>query len=183
MRTAHPRSRGEHILRSSRVRGYAGSSPLARGTHPPRPHRHQLSRLIPARAGNTVGTRGPPPGGAAHPRSRGEHFTELEPPAGVPGSSPLARGTLQGKDSRAVSFWLIPARAGNTLIITFRPSERSAHPRSRGEHRPVTGQDVEEFGSSPLARGTRRSHLHDPALRRLIPARAGNTPGCSRRTG
>ena len=50
-----------------------------------------------------------------------------------------------------------------------------AHPRSRGEHTPLSSVTWNARGSSPLARGT---PMHQPGrnLRRgLIPARAGNT--------
>ena len=51
---AHPRSRGEH-LRAARVAlGFAGSSPLARGTHGFTVPAGARVRLIPARAGNTL---------------------------------------------------------------------------------------------------------------------------------
>ena len=50
-----------------------------------------------------------------------------------------------------------------------------AHPRSRGEH--GTNESFHQLmtGSSPLARGTRRSVPGKPTVRGLIPARAGNT--------
>ena len=70
---AHPRSRGEHDMVGDFLALYGGSSPLARGTLEPDLRPGLRSRLIPARAGNTlVGFFGY--GDAkAHPRSRGEH--------------------------------------------------------------------------------------------------------------
>ena len=61
----------------------------------------------------------------------------------------------------------IPARAGNTTIPALSPNTRAVHPRSRGEHRPLTGREVRILGSSPLARGTRtarRSGCRCPAV-------------------
>ncbi len=72
-RRAHPRSRGEHLARSSLVRALLGSSPLARGTHYPRRGGRAGSGLIPARAGNTHCPDARRCRPWAHPRSRGEH--------------------------------------------------------------------------------------------------------------
>ena len=70
---------------------------------------------------------------------------------------------------------LIPARAGNTFLISFLLVWDSAHPRSRGEH-PNHQRDKQlSLGSSPLARGTRNSSARHRHRDRLIPARAGNT--------
>ena len=74
-----------------------GSSPLARGTqllHKLLPRR---ARLIPARAGNTQLPAYPDRSNPAHPRSRGEHSLQLVNPLLGPGSSPLARGTRDGR--------------------------------------------------------------------------------------
>ena len=49
---AHPRSRGEHFLRSQVRFAESGSSPLARGTLARPRRRYRVGRLIPARAGN-----------------------------------------------------------------------------------------------------------------------------------
>ena len=131
---AHPRSRGEHILRVISLIAVLGSSPLARGTRRSSASTTRQSRLIPARAGNTccrVQRRRP---AAAHPRSRGEHRGRGYPPGPVCGSSPLARGTPhQGQGNRR-RMRLIPARAGNTPVHRHLTSLVSAHPRSRGEH-------------------------------------------------
>ena len=49
----HPRERGEHTDRSPLQPAPAGSSPRARGTHPPEPPKKTSSGFIPASAGNT----------------------------------------------------------------------------------------------------------------------------------
>ena len=62
---------------------------------------------------------------------------------------------------------LIPARAGNTRSGAFSSVSKSAHPRSRGEHKLTRKGDPAHIGSSPLARGTlswwRRGILALPA--------------------
>ena len=113
------------------------------------------SRLIPARAGNTRLRWTARAVTAAHPRSRGEHKAEPCVPPPVAGSSPLARGT--------------PANHGCRRRVV------PAHPRSRGEHMGSQGSSRSRSGSSPLARGTQVQKFRERWLRRLIPARAGNT--------
>ena len=131
---AHPRSRGEH-------RGYLltshhdmGSSPLARGTLAAPRRRPRYSGLIPARAGNTQLSPPVAPLNGAHPRSRGEHPFGFGCFVRSSGSSPLARGTPDGRRSASSCGGLIPARAGNTRLGVARRGSSWAHPRSRGEH-------------------------------------------------
>ena len=111
----------------------------------------------------------------AHPRSRGEHTALLN--GGTPhlGSSPLARGTRVNDISQLAKLGLIPARAGNTAFCFPRPPFFWAHPRSRGEHCLLRACVQCRRGSSPLARGTRKTAIHELANFGLIPARAGNT--------
>ena len=112
--SAHPRSRGEHLLRLGPAILRVGSSPLARGTPLVTSVISLWTRLIPARAGNTRESMARSPVPAAHPRSRGEHILVhgLAPPRF--GSSPLARGTRLQIFRVHKPLRLIPARAGNT---------------------------------------------------------------------
>ena len=91
------------------------------------------------------------------------------------GSSPLARGTLPILPLVSLGDRLIPARAGNTSRMITLHALATAHPRSRGEHRPRRRRIFAPHGSSPLARGTPNARLGAAESRRLIPARAGNT--------
>ena len=113
-RSAHPRSRREHSSKVCCVSAQPGSSPLARGTPDTLHEKVPRERLIPAHAGNTLGTAAGYPHATAHPRSRGEHHKEGIKNGHVCGSSPLARGTLLLRATGGVNFRLIPARAGNT---------------------------------------------------------------------
>ena len=112
---------------------------------------------------------------AAHPRSRGEHFGVPNQSRLCRGSSPLARGTPHLHCAYRYSIRLIPARAGNTTHGTFLVAKKSAHPRSRGEHKCAQKSGGIRCGSSPLARGTRLFLFFESSRIRLIPARAGNT--------
>ena len=152
---AHPRSRGEHPTRGRRCSSRAGSSPLARGTPVAVSWTAGLVGLIPARAGNTCRADCVFPGPEAHPRSRGEHAPSCPPEMWTPGSSPLARGTRHASRFWRLCSGLIPARAGNTGLLSQRRCRLGAHPRSRGEHRVQRLSSFAFLGSSPLARGTR----------------------------
>ena len=115
---AHPRSRGEHCIRSLCCSGVWGSSPLARGTQGIEVLGQLGHGLIPARAGNTRFRLGCGFGCGAHPRSRGEHRTHRRTESGSAGSSPLARGTPDVSRASQQQHGLIPARAGNTMMWT-----------------------------------------------------------------
>ena len=152
--TAHPRSRGEHVIRCAQAVVALGSSPLARGTR----YRSWLAlgsrRLIPARAGSTF------PGSprtaivSAHPRSRGEHVAPRPDGYVNPGSSPLTRGTPALLTDHDVSRGLIPTHAGTIRVTRQTEARTPAHPRSCGEHNHRYTAAGAGFGSSPLTRGT-----------------------------
>ena len=172
---AHPRSRGGHPIPAPPGTSLSGSSPLARGTQEQTARLTVEPGLIPARAGNTLEQVRVPATRGAHPRSRGEHARYTPGRSLSPGSSPLARGTRPRL--RSVRQWpgLIPARAGNTRRTVERLILARAHPRSRGEHTFVLSSFGREWGSSPLARGTRLALHLCGSYQGLIPARAGNT--------
>ena len=154
-----------------------GSSPLTRGKQRPRNARHEDARLIPAHAGKTS-TRGaartPCP---AHPRSRGENYTDISRVSCRTGSSPLTRGKPISPISCMRARRLIPAHAGKTAAASSCTTGLWAHPRSRGENAFVKSGSVRAAGSSPLTRG--KPEDSHPLLRaaRLIPAHAGKTQG------
>ena len=155
VRSAHPRSRGEHGTGSDFTVTASGSSPLARGTPRQAPTAPAPQRLIPARAGNTGQLQPHISSSSAHPRSRGEHSSWVVVWGSMYGSSPLARGTHIKRASQVIKVRLIPARAGNTSPRPHSGRPRAAHPRSRGEHVTAERTPSRAAGSSPLARGTR----------------------------
>ena len=60
-------------------------------------------------------------------------------------------------------------------MLPIAPQPPAAHPRSRGEHFNLRGDEHVVSGSSPLARGTQEEEVAATSAPRLIPARAGNT--------
>ena len=74
---------------------------------------------------------------------------------------------------------LIPAHAGKTCRLARKRREDPAHPRSRGENDPGGRRQVGAGGSSPLTRGKPSQRFSLLRERRLIPAHAGKTFGCS----
>ena len=176
----HPRSRGEHVRAGWRAAADPGSSPLARGTRTTTYGKDAAIRFIPARAGNTTPTRARRSPRTVHPRSRGEHAGGRSGGLAYAGSSPLARGTLEGRWHGHPQRRFIPARAGNTWDVALPGRFTAVHPRSRGEHGRARRGMAWLGGSSPLARGTRRHRFACRMDARFIPARAGNTFGESR---
>ena len=149
----HPRSRGVYLRRSSLMKKYTGSSPLARGL-PPRPTAPGSSGgIIPARAGFTPLERELEPGERDHPRSRGVYPRGRGGRAGARGSSPLARGLRSGSACCTSCFRIIPARAGFTGRVRGPPCSYRDHPRSRGVYYGDERLSACSRGSSPLARG------------------------------
>ena len=151
----HPRSRGVYGKSRPSAGLGSGSSPRARGLPCRGPGRHRRRGIIPARAGFT----GPPPVAPGppgdHPRSRGVYVKANKDTGEIVGSSPLARGLLNGSPTLGFCAGIIPARAGFTHDEHRRARLRSDHPRSRGVYLYLSKQLVSCVGSSPLARGLR----------------------------
>ena len=175
-RRAHPRTGGEHPWGPYDKRSPAGSPPHGRGTPrvlaPPR----RASGLTPARAGNTARRARTRPGSWAHPRTGGEH-DDISLTSGLVwfGSPPHGRGTQRPDLHRRQRPGLTPARAGNTSGSDGGQGSARAHPRTGGEHSSGSERRVSVRGSPPHGRGTPRGDRLGRGLRRLTPARAGNT--------
>ena len=149
----HPRSRGVYTDVKGQFILLQGSSPLARGLLPIIEHRKSRQRIIPARAGFTIGSRWPRVPPWDHPRSRGVYISQLFEGYTSSGSSPLARGLPADSSRGDYRDRIIPARAGFTSARDPTRPGRPDHPRSRGVYRPVCGVCARPIGSSPLARG------------------------------
>ena len=180
-RSVHPRRRGEHRGRNAWLCQHSGSSPQARGTRHTRARSQHIARFIPAGAGNTLAGRLHVVIKAVHPRRRGEHSNARAPPGYTDGSSPQARGTLRSTSADYQRERFIPAGAGNTIALDHPNCPPSVHPRRRGEHAPRFRETRIRHGSSPQARGTRRSQNSWVDISRFIPAGAGNTSSSPRR--
>ncbi len=154
----------------------SGSSPRVRGTLAGHDDPTPRCRLIPAGAGNTAPdtrTRSRQP---AHPRGCGEHTEQSGSAYASAGSSPRVRGTQRITACQQSIKRLIPAGAGNTVMMIASVPLAPAHPRGCGEHVGVTPAGYNGTGSSPRVRGTLGFARHGQAPHRLIPAGAGNTP-------
>ena len=175
VRPDHPRSRG--VYRDTVVPAPAerGSSPLARGLPPRRGVYASFRRIIPARAGFTTSSSERNHHARDHPRSRGVYSLWIGQVRGFFGSSPLARGLLHGGPVAIGQVRIIPARAGFTHPPRAPPHPHSDHPRSRGVYSSQLSGSTIMRGSSPLARGLRRTGRGRRRLHGIIPARAGFT--------
>ena len=172
---AHPSSRGENSYEASVTFPRPGSSQLTRGKRSVTVPVNITARLIPAHAGKTSSYACPHPTPRAHPRSRGENRAGRDLGADRRGSSPLTRGKLDRGCGDRDGFRLIPAHAGKTIVYCLPSSAVAAHPRSRGENRPLRAGTKRYHGSSPLTRGKPMSSLKWRRPCGLIPAHAGKT--------
>ena len=133
VRSVHPRLRGELFPFHSATYVQPGSSPLARGTRPQKGPSVEVSRFIPACAGNSQERYAEYRYKPVHPRLRGELKTVVNMPSTTIGSSPLARGTLVVHGVYRELRRFIPACAGNSSVRLERFWEVTVHPRLRGE--------------------------------------------------
>ena len=153
-----------------------GSSPLARGAPWPTRAASSTPRIIPACAGSTRSARTHPRSTGDHPRLRGEHLDIIIEHAGVPGSSPLARGARGCVLALLLAERIIPACAGSTGGAELELGVDGDHPRLRGEHPLRTPLMAGHRGSSPLARGAPLGVREHAPIGGIIPACAGSTP-------
>ena len=176
----HPRSRGVYADKNRVDQAVNGSSPLARGLQASDFASARLCGIIPARAGFTHAD-----GRSAviimdHPRSRGVYRRAGSSRRPRRGSSPLARGLLPVPVTCTLEPGIIPARAGFTEAVVSVAHLVEDHPRSRGVYLPAQHRPRSWGGSSPLARGLLPPLRAGRSDERIIPARAGFTPGRGR---
>ena len=171
----HPRACGAnswHCLHNPRPNG---SSPRVRGKRRPAAWCHALSRIIPARAGQTSSGVCRSCFWTDHPRACGANADGILGSRYRAGSSPRVRGKPPAWLQSLAIRRIIPARAGQTPTAAHTAIECPDHPRACGANTPVCGTSLSKLGSSPRVRGKRyRPNLrHCPG--RIIPARAGQT--------
>ena len=196
----HPRSRGVYGRAREMLIHDRGSSPLARGLRSSGSAHWRSARIIPARAGFTAHAgMVPVAAGGSSPLARGLRgdldlvhgririiparagFTiSLPLSAWVRWDHPRSRGVYGSpRTGMRPCRRIIPARAGFTPARPGPAPAASDHPRSRGVYSQAAVSATTTPGSSPLARGLRRS----PRARRrppgIIPARAGFTTALS----
>ena len=108
---------------------------------------------------------------------RGERFGAGYSMEEQGGSSPHARGTPADLVDCSLISRFIPACAGNAERVPRAYRLSAVHPRMRGERSSASSASVVASGSSPHARGTRRSRPAPAYRPRFIPACAGNASG------
>ena len=113
-----------------------------------------------------------------HPRSRGEYAGTHADGWAIDGSSPLSRGIPMRTARTSSRYGIIPALAGNTRTSSADRTRCRDHPRSRGEYLSSMSGASSWSGSSPLSRGIRHHQGRSGRQAGIIPALAGNTPGC-----
>ncbi len=118
----HPRLRGELGFYGGNAMKYIGSSPLTRGTQVPLHSRADLTRFIPAYAGNSIRWLPRLWITSVHPRLRGELTKKPICRFIKSGSSPLTRGTPKVIQAGHSLGRFIPAYAGNSLKDGINPS-------------------------------------------------------------
>ena len=190
-----PRGRGKRLDAHGRVQraglipAWAGKTPHRRARRPPPPAHPRVGGENDSLPGCTTGWEGSSPRGRgkppscqgqgwasqAHPRVGGENTRPAPQLVLGAGSSPRGRGKL----NRLLQFGeirgLIPAWAGKTRLLGWRPSRGRAHPRVGGENTVPGITCGRSAGSSPRGRGKPRIALVLRRRGRLIPAWAGKT--------
>ena len=185
MRTAstdHPRACGANSEDVRRLLWSVGSSPRVRGKPFSSIRAPHLTRIIPARAGQTQRQGRLQHGRPDHPRACGANYLGRPDGRRDYGSSPRVRGKREPLDQQRVDGRIIPARAGQTAGYSLAVWVESDHPRACGANF-VVNPDLEHlYGSSPRVRGKRRVLTAGLHAARIIPARAGQTrypPACN----
>ena len=130
-----------------------GSSPRVRGKRTWPRSRWARSRIIPARAGQTLTSRTGDAKGPDHPRACGANIS-LQMSRTMPhGSSPRVRGKRRMFPGSFLFFRIIPARAGQTERRGLAGAAAPDHPRACGANWPFLPCPETTYGSSPRVRG------------------------------
>ena len=107
----------------------------------------------------------------------GEHQLLSSDQTSIEGSSPRVRGTRCSFRRGTRTIGIIPACAGNTVLLCGHFLLLRDHPRVCGEHSGLSSAPNAPDRSSPRVRGTQNIEIIDNLADGIIPACAGNTGG------
>ena len=133
-------------------------------------------RIIPARAGQTNIESTLRYRRTDHPRACGANDHPTCGKVSENGSSPRVRGKHRMADALMAVPRIIPARAGQTCSGSGSRRAGTDHPRACGANAWSPAYGKQDAGSSPRVRGKRSRSCPPRTRRRIIPARAGQTP-------
>ena len=133
------------------------------------------TRIIPARAGQTGRKDLHGNGRPDHPRACGANGRSPRCKLSTAGSSPRVRGKHCCRTWWRSRRRIIPARAGQTPAMPHRAGSSPDHPRACGANNTTDDSYNLDHGSSPRVRGKLTLGVHVGDVRRIIPARAGQT--------
>ncbi len=171
----HPRACGANIFGGAVDIGKNGSSPRMRGKRRRAEQAGDAVRIIPAHAGQTP-NRGNRNGWVSdHPRACGANEFGGLRRGREPGSSPRMRGKLDVARVRVEPRRIIPAHAGQTIVLPFLCWLFSDHPRACGANFLREQAQFLRGGSSPRMRGKHDDGSELFGDKRIIPAHAGQT--------
>ena len=157
-----------------------GSSPRVRGMLEEPARRHRRDGIIPACAGNASRVETLWSNRPDHPRVCGECGYFSDDGVKEVGSSPRVRGMRWSCRTALAHGGIIPACAGNAVVVPASDAPTRDHPRVCGECLPVPSDITPFDGSSPRVRGMLRSADQHGRRRRIIPACAGNAQSLGR---
>ena len=177
----HPRACGANGRIAFHISFICGSSPRMRGKHIPHAGRIVGVRIIPAHAGQTLSLRGRAHGTTDHPRACGANKRCRIHQSEHHGSSPRMRGKRGNYAKARAADRIIPAHAGQTILVTHVRVHAADHPRACGANFHLRNRPSLAHGSSPRMRGKRTPAMPPSCSIRIIPAHAGQTLRPARR--
>ena len=146
-----------------------------RGKPLPESMRPATDRIIPAHAGQTGLRHLNDDGHEDHPRACGANELVAFGVAGDDGSSPRMRGKRSDYARTHDSYRIIPAHAGQTVLLILAIMISPDHPRACGANGESDCHQYGGHGSSPRMRGKLVGLAVKYGVGRIIPAHAGQT--------
>ena len=109
------------------------------------------------------------------PRFRGEYTIDTPFLLLLIGSPPHPRGIQPVTELTSLDDGIIPASAGNTLVLSCALAGLRDHPRFRGEYPSFLDAPLRHVGSPPHPRGIQYVQVAGLRVVGITPASAGNT--------